>query len=474
VILAAAAGYLWLHEVADWTFPIPWPDEASFLWPAIAVERTNSLFAPQLNPDRDVLWMPPGYMVVSGLLFKIGGFSLSFARILSCAYLLLSFFLLLRLTGGLRLGPLWSLLCAAFLLSRQWIFAGNVARMEALVVLLTLSGFRLLAQRRFAFGTLLVGLTPLVHPNGFFFAAGATGLVVVERLRHRLQDRLHAGLLVGAAVFAGCWLAYLLYLAGHWADFRHDMQFQAGFKYAEGLLTLISHRMSRPAYIVALALSLAGLASAYRRDERLLPLAWLGIAGALLTLVAQGFNYTLYDSLFFLGAAVLGGEVFYSFVERRPAAVLALVLALLGSYLAGYVESPVGYPHRMRLHDLEIAPQVPYITDEEQGRVRGLLETLAAGPSSTTVRFYPSGDELLFADLDGEKLRMITPVFHSGEADVHILHRSRHIPVILDYFTNVQLREQGFTDADISGFHLLSERDGTEQWLWFRFTASSR
>jgi hypothetical protein len=374
----------------------------------------------------------------------------------------------LWLTGRLSLGPAWSLLCAAFLLSRQWVFAGNVARMEALVVLLTLSGFLLLARRRFALGALLVGLTPLVHPNGFFFAAGATGLVVVERLRHRSPGRIHVAALPGLLCFALCWLTYLFYLAGHWADFRHDMQFQAGFKYSEGLLTLISHRMSRPAFVVALVFSLAGLVSAYRRDERLLPLAWLSIGGAVLTTVAQGFNYTLYDSLFFLGAMVLGGEVSFSLVQGRLAAVLTLILALLGGYLAGYVESPFGYPQRMSLHDLQMSSEVPYITDEEQGRIRGLLEELAGGPSSTTVRFYPSGDELLFADLEGEKLRMIAPVFHSGEADVHILHRSRHVPVILDYFTNVQLREQGFTDAEISKFHVLSERAGTEAWLWIR------
>ena len=166
VVLAAAVVYLWLHAVASLTFPIPWPDEASFMWPAIALERTGSLFAPQLNPERDVLWMPPGYMVVSGLLFKVFGFSLSFARALSCAYLLASFVLLVRLTGRLRLAPMWPPLCAAFLLSQHWVFAGNVARMEALVVLMACGGFLLLAQRRLTSGALLLGLTPLVHPNG--------------------------------------------------------------------------------------------------------------------------------------------------------------------------------------------------------------------------------------------------------------------------------------------------------------------
>ena len=77
VVLVAAVVYLWLHAGASLTFPIPWPDEASAMWPAIAIERTGSLFAPQLNPERDVLWMPPGYMVVSGLIFKVFGFSLS-------------------------------------------------------------------------------------------------------------------------------------------------------------------------------------------------------------------------------------------------------------------------------------------------------------------------------------------------------------------------------------------------------------
>jgi hypothetical protein len=48
------------------------------------------------------------------------------------------------------------------------------------------------------------------------------------------------------------------------------------------------------------------------------------------------------------------------------------------------------------------------------------------------------------------------------------VHRSRHIPQILDYFTSVQLLDQGFTDVEISKFQVLSERDGTERWLWVR------
>src|SRR5438105_2633552 len=79
VVLVAAACVA-RHVVAGLTMPVPWPDESAFLWQAIAVQRTNSLFAPELNALREVFWMPPGYMIAVGALFKITGASLVAAR----------------------------------------------------------------------------------------------------------------------------------------------------------------------------------------------------------------------------------------------------------------------------------------------------------------------------------------------------------------------------------------------------------
>lgn len=473
LILAAAAVYIWLHNLAGLTFPIPWPDEASFLWPAIAVERSGSLLAPQLNPYRHVLWMPPGYMVWSGLVFRLFGFSLGFARTLSCAYVLMSFVLLVLLTSQLRLASLWPTLCAAFLLSRHWVFAGNVARMESLVMMLACGGFLLLARRRLVLGGVLVGLTPLVHPNGLFLAAGATAMVLIEARRGRLALRFTPAVAASLVGFVLLWLSYSVYVASHWTEFLHDLQFQAAFKgYLDGLAGLVLAKISRPSHVVAFGLTLVGLLSAYRRDEGLLALAWLGVALGVANSFTWGFNYAVYDSLFFLVAMILGGEVLFSVATRfegapkRFAGIGVLVLALLCSHVAGYVESPVNYPNRMTLYDLQIASRGKYITTEADRKIRRLLNAAGDLSAPITVRFYPAGDGLLFADLEGEEVRFLAPAFYRPDADLHIVHRSRLIPELLDYFTDVQLNEQGLTETDAEPFVQLDERNGTELWLW--------
>ena len=72
--------YILLNNLAGYTFPIPWADEGIFLWQSISIQENNTLIAPQLNPTRPLLLMPPGYMIFTGVLFKLIGFSLNAAR----------------------------------------------------------------------------------------------------------------------------------------------------------------------------------------------------------------------------------------------------------------------------------------------------------------------------------------------------------------------------------------------------------
>src|SRR5438477_10598474 len=64
------AAYLIRRHVVGLRFPVPWPDEGSFLWQALAFRDRLSLRAPEVHPEREVMWMPPGFLVLEGLLFK--------------------------------------------------------------------------------------------------------------------------------------------------------------------------------------------------------------------------------------------------------------------------------------------------------------------------------------------------------------------------------------------------------------------
>src|SRR5205814_10396522 len=80
VLAVFGVSFLWLRKVHELSYPVPWPDEGSFLWPTLAFRDHASLFAPELFPTREVFWMPPGFMVLEGLIFKIWTFSLGRAR----------------------------------------------------------------------------------------------------------------------------------------------------------------------------------------------------------------------------------------------------------------------------------------------------------------------------------------------------------------------------------------------------------
>src|SRR5512142_1064509 len=80
------AAYLFRRHQVDLRFPVPWPDEGSFLWQALAFRDRFSLFAPEVNPEREALWMPRGFMVLEGLFFAAVPFSLSAARSLSALF----------------------------------------------------------------------------------------------------------------------------------------------------------------------------------------------------------------------------------------------------------------------------------------------------------------------------------------------------------------------------------------------------
>ena len=79
------------HLRAGLNFPTPWPDEAHFLWQAAAVSDANSLLAYELDREREIFWMPPGYMILQGLVFKITGISLIAARWTSFVFVTLTF-----------------------------------------------------------------------------------------------------------------------------------------------------------------------------------------------------------------------------------------------------------------------------------------------------------------------------------------------------------------------------------------------
>ena len=89
-LLFFVIAYLHAHQLAFYNFPVPWIDESDILWRAIALAETGSLYMPQISPVQ-VYNRVPGYLLVMGALFKLWGFSLPFARHVSCAFVTAAF-----------------------------------------------------------------------------------------------------------------------------------------------------------------------------------------------------------------------------------------------------------------------------------------------------------------------------------------------------------------------------------------------
>jgi hypothetical protein len=475
---ALLASTLWLHARQGLARPIPWPDEASLLWQAIAVQRGTTLFAPQLRDYAHVLWMPPGYMWVTGLVFKVVGFSLETARWLSALFLA---------GGGAALAAvLWRsrhpfaglLLLAVFLWSPVAVLVGNVARMEALVFALACSVLLLLQRGRLWGGLALAALVPLVHPVGLFVAAGAGAYVVARLWREPGLRRPRRGEALALALALAAWLAYAAYVAQHWAVFLGDMRLNVGYKAERaGGAGAVLRRLVNPALALpTLALAAAALWSALGR--RLASGLLLVLAAPLvaMSVLLHGWPYDFYPALLALLAGLLLVELTSELAQRaevgaRPRAALVLALAL-GLAAAGHQAF-----RRARLFQFSVeqgqVPRdstagVPFLTPEDRAVLAERLRQLSGPPERpVTILFIPMAEALLFAELDGDTRRLVFPLLRREPADVVILHESRHFPAVTRRNHELWAASWQAVPVPVERWPSVRERDGTERWRIF-------
>jgi len=171
---------IYLHIRASFSFPIPWNDEAWFLWQARGIQKANTLFSEVLDPDRHLIVKPPGYMIVMGLLFKVFGFSLRLARDFSFVFLVVGFGFLMALAKSLRNPILGALIGGLFLINHQFVVIGNLARMESFVFLMVAASFFLIVKEHVWKGLGLLALSPLVHPNGVYFLVAGSAVIGLQ------------------------------------------------------------------------------------------------------------------------------------------------------------------------------------------------------------------------------------------------------------------------------------------------------
>ncbi len=471
-VLTLAAGW-WVHGMAGNTLPLPWDDEVSFFWPAVHWAQENTLLAPELNPDRDVMWMPPGMMVVLGTLFKVLPIRLEVARWVTWAMLAMGYLCCMQWVGRMKRAVFCACLLSGFFLNGAFTAAGNVVRMDAWVWGMGSAGFMLLHSKgsgwKKRLGWTLLGCSPLVHPNGLYFMLAAllakAGLWIADK-RENFRENPSGRLSVFGKeslpwwlVVLAVWIAYGVYAMRHGPDFMSDMTFQFARK---GNRAPWLELVTWPTLGCLGWYLFFGVHSLVRNPRNLWLVGWGG-ANLMVYVIGQEMWYEIFWQTGWLWLVVLGFQLDIPLCGRwgKEASVLAscLLFVWAGQYFLkhSFIEGPREYVQELQWGwGMRLETEGQYISDNDRSRLKTLLEEVALDAGKPLrVRFIPSGDALICMECFGSLVKPFSPHFTKRTANCTIVHKSKYRPAWL-------LRElEGTIPDDSVPFH---ERGETEKW----------
>jgi hypothetical protein len=374
-------------------FPLPWPDEAAFVSQGFALYHTGSLFVPALNPDRLVMWMPPGYMLALAAVFHAFGYSFGLARGLSTACFgaasCLTFYLAYTsLRGWMRFAVVPAIL--ACLLTPYVIVIANVARMEAVFFLLAMLSLACTVNRRPLIGLAIVIVMSIVHFNAVYFLLPFLPLVGFSLWRLRLphHDRLDRAAL-GAAT--ACVAGYGIFIACHWQGFVTDMAFQRAVK-ATLPFHDIQNRLLAGVVIGAVA---ARAAAAARAVDTPVILALFACSFYLMALVGREDWYEFAISIACLLALIAGlalPQQAAGGIAGRAASHVLPCLAACGLLYFMTGKTPATAP-------ITVLASRPLFPWADLNRVHAFLRTLPPGTRVSFAENFAGIEPFFFADL---------------------------------------------------------------------------
>ena len=460
--------YILLNNLAGYTFPIPWADEGIFLWQSISIQENNTLIAPQLNPTRPLLLMPPGYMIFTGVLFKLIGFSLNAARNISLVLMIGVVIQIVLLTRKYSIKFITLLFIGLFFLNRYFLAIGNIARMEALLLFVVFLGFLLLQNKKDYEALAILALTPLIHPNGVYFLFAAIGyLLFTKRLRiHPKQLNRREQVLIIISLII--WLIYFVYILLHWDWFIHDITFQILRKSQRDILTKFFQENNFLFIIIYL------FCLAYGIKEKI-PATFLLVIAApawLINKFGQEMWYAIFDIIAYLMLSIvvlhhaldLVADITKNRYIQKALVLLISILLIFWSYNNKRIGKLFDYPESIMWSDMRLSEDIPYINQSDTSEIQTLLEKYYNSTEPVYVQFAPSGDALLFHDLENESIHFSQPFFYPREPNLYIIHSSKFIPEWMNGRLQEELDNAGIDPTDDT--NILFQRDETEIWYY--------
>lgn len=318
--IALGAGVL-VFTLSMWnrlTFPVPWNDEARFYVPALWWANHFNLEPASLNAPMGIFWVPDGFTILLGSGLTLFGKSIYTARLIcevmvsvSVALWSLSF---RRIAGSSYVGAL----CTILIVSPSVVFAANMVRMEAplmlllaIVVLVYLNGARAEALS-------LLLLSVLIHPA--FAVAACAYLLSLLLLPRRSKSKLVEGkwsyiCLVATVILFACEVIRYVH---HYDVYKLHMAFQVSRKAGRDVMTVM---LSKAMLVDMGYFALVAVSMFLARGAR-----WSPTILARLPIVAIGVGVMLY--------AVFGFEIAYGVYSFALVPALFVSVAS-GIYLAG-------------------------------------------------------------------------------------------------------------------------------------------
>lgn len=469
--------YVVVNLAMGTAFPTPWPDEAHFLWQAHAFAEESTLFAEELNTERIIMWMPPGYMVITGLLFKLTGTSLQAARLFSLAAMLLAFFLLVRYLSVHGHRWIALVLTGLFFLNSRFLACGNIARMEALLLAVVLGGFLLIQRRHHMLGVALLAVAPLIHFNGGYFLLFGVLYVVIRCPRRDLKLQWNRWTIAALTAVAMAWAGYVLLAVFNWESFIQDMGFQFTRK---GTVDFWSEITSLH-YVIEVAVMLSCWAYAYWHRLKVVELLFLIIPAWLIWPIGHELWYQVIQHLGYLGISILTMHVVMHFALnvtrangswwRSTVMVVFLVVVIGWNYRYERIEAMWQYPQSADLVTMDACAEIPYFTPRDRATIADFVMQLSRECGGLEVEFQPNADEFLILDLEHHGVRFVCPLFERRWPDLVVVHDSRHLP---DWwkFGKGQLARGGLTLDSLD--HVWHSRDSTERWYFVALSEAVR
>ena len=222
------------RTIFGFEFPIPWNDETSFIAQALSLSKENTLYSWGLNQESTVMWMPPGYMIILSVFYKIFGYSFELTRWISSGLYILSILIILKIAkdeiGKNILLYLVSLfLILSVFLSQYSLVIANIARMESLYFL-TFSLSLLFAIKKYPVIALAIIISSAtIHYNAVYFLL-PIGSFIIWSIITRKNITIRPIELIALILSALVVLAYLILVFKNINSFLQDMHFQFEWK----------------------------------------------------------------------------------------------------------------------------------------------------------------------------------------------------------------------------------------------------